>query len=135
MRTVTRKEWEEEGTRLFGPDKKQWRFVCPACGHVAAVHEWLEGGSQRMVACSCIGRLRPNPRDSFGTGHGPCNYAGGGLIGLNPVEVVDCGGESVVRLFEFDKNQESGNRSADVAPCSPRSKRRRARRGRGATNG
>ena len=109
MRTVTRKEWEEEGTRLFGADQKQWRFRCPACGHVTLVYEWLQGGSQSMVAFSCIGRLRQNPRDAFGNGPGPCNYAGGGLIGLNPVKVVDDENKSSVRVFEFDKNSEGGN--------------------------
>lgn len=30
-------EWQAEGKRRFGEDVKKWRFVCPMCGHVAAV--------------------------------------------------------------------------------------------------
>jgi len=85
---MTRDEWVAEGERRFGPDQMKWRFVCPACGHVATAEDYKRAGaSSSVVAFSCIGRWLVRSRDAFGTGPGPCNYAGGGLIGLNPLDV------------------------------------------------
>lgn len=85
---MTHTEWLAEGETLFGPDPMQWRFVCPACKHVAAVNDWKSAGApEGAVAFSCVGRWGGAKREAFGDGQGPCNYAGGGLIGLNPVEV------------------------------------------------
>lgn len=97
---ITVAEWRAEGVRLFGEDMFAWRFVCPCCGHVAKVADWRDAGApEGAVAFSCVGRWTGG-----GTGAGffvaregdpqkaptvPCNYAGGGLFGLNPVEVID----------------------------------------------
>jgi hypothetical protein len=85
---MTLEEWHAEGERLFGQDEMQWRFVCPACGHVATPLDWKNAGAKEShVAFSCVGRFMESPRDAFAKGPGPCNYAGGGLIGLNPVQI------------------------------------------------
>jgi len=85
---MTMEQWHAEGERLFGPDEMKWRFACPACGHVASVEDWMKSGAKEShVAFSCVGRFTDNPREAFAKGPGPCNYAGGGLIGLNPVEI------------------------------------------------
>lgn len=83
-------DWAAEGERRFGKDHLGWRFVCPACGHVAAVRDWQEAGApEGAIAFSCVGRYLPTAREAFDrSGPGPCNYAGGGLIGLNPVVVL-----------------------------------------------
>ena len=86
---MTKQEWEAEGTRLFGEDQMQWKFVCPLCKHVQSVQDYKDAGSDPgMVGFSCIGRVIAGSRDVLtDTGHGPCNYAGGGFIRLNPVDV------------------------------------------------
>jgi hypothetical protein len=92
---MTHQEWHAEGVRRFGPDMKTWRFVCPSCGHVATVQDWLDAGaSEGEVAFSCVGRHLPNPTEMF-VKPGPCNYAGGGLFAINPLQV----GEG--RYFDF----------------------------------
>ena len=97
-------EWHAEGVRLFGDDEMQWRFECPACGHVATVQDYKDAGaSVEAVAFSCVGRWMENPRDAFGEGEGPCNYAGGGLIGLNPVIIEGRAG----RVFDFAVDEEA----------------------------
>lgn len=97
--TMTAAEWQAEGVKRFGPDQMLWRFVCPSCGHVASVQDWKNvGASERQVAFSCIGRHIEGSKDIFGK-PGPCNYAGGGLIGLNPVHVTE--GNVVHELFAF----------------------------------
>lgn len=90
--TLTRDQWVAEARRRFGPDPLNWRFVCPACGHIASACDWRDAGApEGAVGFSCVGRWLPTARDAFAKGPGPCNYAGGGLIGLNPVRVVHDG--------------------------------------------
>ena len=94
-------DWYAEGRRRFGPDMRQWRFVCPCCGHTAKAGEWVDAGAERMAAFSCIGRAVGAKRKAFGgKGDGPCDYAGGGLFGLNPVKVTHPDG-TANRHFAF----------------------------------
>lgn len=97
---MTEQEWRDEAVRRFGPDEMQWRFVCPSCGHVASIQDWKDVGAKvTHVAFSCVGRFTENPHRAL-SGKGPCNYTGGGLIGLNPVSITrDDGGET--RVFAF----------------------------------
>lgn len=91
-------DWWAEGLRLFGTDTNGWRFICPACSHVATVADWKAAGApQGGIGFSCVGRWLPSCRDAFGNGPGPCNYAGGGLFLLNPV-VITSDGEEVTRF-------------------------------------
>lgn len=90
--TMTHAEWLAEGERRFGPDKRQWRFKCPCCGHVATTLDWINAGaSAEAIAFSCVGRWSGAKREAFSTTRreGPCDYAGGGLFRLNPVRVTD----------------------------------------------
>lgn len=86
---MTREEWYAEGRRRFGDDVMKWKFVCPACGHVASVQDYKDAGApEGAVAFSCIGRYLPNAKQAFSPkGPGPCTYAGGGLFRLNPVKL------------------------------------------------
>ena len=87
---MTKTEWHAMGIKKFGNNQMDWKFKCPACGHIASVQDYKNAGApENVVAFSCIGRyLKNKPREAFGKiGKGPCNYAGGGLIGLNPIEV------------------------------------------------
>ncbi len=99
---MTAEQWRAEGRALFGDDMMTWAFVCPSCGHVAKPSDWKAAGApQNAVAYSCVGRwLGADATHTFHGKGGPCNYAGGGLIGLNPITVLDDGG--VVRhVFAF----------------------------------
>lgn len=101
---MTYEEWVEEGTRLFGSDKRKWKFVCPACGHIQSVQDYIDAGaSDGSIAFSCIGRSMGTARRAFGdTGRsGPCDYAGGGLIGLNPINVD---GQNYFDFYRGDEN-------------------------------
>ena len=81
-------EWQAKGEQLFGTDIMRWKFICPSCGHIASVQDWKDAGApEGAVAFSCVGRYLPRCSDAFTYGVGPCNYAGGGLFGLNPIDV------------------------------------------------
>lgn len=88
---ITVEQWREEGTKLFGPDEMQWRFVCPSCGHIASPKDWKAAGApENAVAFSCVGRWTGSKTticQKPGPGDVGCNYAGGGLFGLNPRRV------------------------------------------------
>lgn len=93
-------EWRAEAEKLFGPDEMLWRFKCPSCGHECSIQDYKDAGAKsENVGFSCIGRWTGTTQDAFTGGPGPCNYAGGGLIGINPVTVTD--GELTHHLFEF----------------------------------
>ena len=96
----TREQWLAEGARRFGQDRMKWRFVCPSCEHEASTEDWKNAGAPSgAVAFSCVGRWAEPLAVEMGTRPGPCNYAGGGLIGLNPVAVSD--GDATTRVFAF----------------------------------
>lgn len=89
-RELTIQEYMTEAYDLFGPDMMTWRFVCPACGHIASVADYKAAGApESAVGFSCIGRWLENPREAFGKGPGPCDYAGGGLFRIAPIKIGD----------------------------------------------
>lgn len=113
----TLKEWHAEAARRFGNDPDRWRFICPCCKHVASVADWRAAKApESAIGFSCVGRWVGPKRDAIGlnpppgleaAGKGPCNYAGGGLFQLNPVEVE--GPEGVQRMFEFAEPDADGD--------------------------
>lgn len=96
--------WRAKGTELFGADQLAWRFVCPSCNHVASVSDWRDAGaSEGAAAFSCVGRWKGGDDSKTFRGEGgPCMYAGGGLIGLNPIVVVMPDGKERA-VFAFDQ--------------------------------
>lgn len=90
---MTLLEWQDEAKRRFGENHMKWKFVCPVCGHVAAVgdfEQYAEQGSTPSSATNeCIGRYIPGSSEAFGQtiATKPCNYAGYGLFRLSPVRV------------------------------------------------
>lgn len=58
MKTLTFEEWEKEGNELFGKDKLDWKFVCPACGHVSSINDFRRYTKDADDAVkNCIGRF------------------------------------------------------------------------------
>lgn len=103
VRCVSLSDWLAEGESRFGPDRMIWRFVCPACGVVATPLNWMKVGAPLgAVAFACHGRWLPRCRAAFDPGPGPCDYSGGGLFNLNPVEILDPETREVLcRKFDF----------------------------------
>lgn len=111
-RVVALDLWHLEAKAKFGLDPKTWKFVCPSCGHVQTLADFLELGlpqahAQNFLAFSCIGRWRTTTRKAhlvvgFGDpdrGAG-CTYAGGGLLNISPVALIISPGEERL-TFEF----------------------------------
>lgn len=101
---LTKEDWEKKGNELFGPNMMKWRFVCPACGNVAAVEDFRpfesQGAKPDSATHHCIGRYDGHLDVDMGACK-PCNYTGYGLLDLCPVRVIDNGTE--IRCFAFDE--------------------------------
>lgn len=106
--TIAYKTWVEEAKKRY-KSSKEIRLRCPVCGHVATVAEYDEAGApDGAIGFSCIGRWLKDDtkvREAFGNHSkqkfpGPCNYTGGGLIGLNPIRVIFDDG-SASTFFDF----------------------------------
>ena len=103
---LTLEEWRELGEKVFGPNRNDWRYQCPICGHVAPQRAWIEAGAPAgAIGFACVGRWTGPRRTAFGddSGPGPCDYTGGGLFGFNPIHVSLPDGR-IVQLFPFDNN-------------------------------
>jgi len=98
-KTMTLEEWRAEAVQRFGEDVDDWAFICPVCRRVQCTREYRDAGAPpEAVAFSCIGRwMKAGP--FAGDNSNGCNYAGGGLIRLNPVTVVS--DEGAQMAFDF----------------------------------
>ena len=112
------KDWLAEGERLFGgpPDKTQWKWKCPNCGHVQSITDFLELKKLgiikaevdvgQLVYYSCIGRFDTRiPKENVGTifdkvKKSPCNYTLGGLFCFANTVVISESGERIP-VFDF----------------------------------
>ena len=106
MKRYTYEEWADEASRLFGPNPMGWKFECPSCGHVASIQDYKNAGAPPDAAAfSCVGRWSGHmDHDAFQEDGGPCNYAGGGLIQINPVIITFENGVER-RAFDFAKEE------------------------------
>lgn len=100
--TYTLDEWHAEAEKRFGKDPMNWKFACPSCGHIQSVSDYKAAGAPSSAcAFSCVGRWLPKEQIGEGFGKkGPCNYAGGGLIHLNPIRVLRPDG-GTTEAFDF----------------------------------
>lgn len=107
-------DWLAEGERLFGADKKQWKWKCSNCGHVQSIADFLELKKLGIIEAeedvgaivyySCIGRFDTRiPEEDVGTigdKKSPCNYTLGGLFKFANTYVISESGERVP-VFDF----------------------------------
>ena len=101
LKTITQAEWEETGRRLYGDNRLLWKFRCPSCGNVQCAEDFRQYKVEAANTYSnCIGRFDGIHGDTpMGTIPGPCNYASGGLLNINPV-CVEIDGKQYF-LFAF----------------------------------
>ncbi len=119
LKEIPLKDWLAEGERLFGDDKKQWKWKCPNCGHIQSIADFIElkklGITKAekdvgtLVYYSCIGRFDTRiPEKDVGTifnKKSPCNYTNGGLFCFANTFVIN---ESRERIPVFDFAREMG---------------------------
>lgn len=114
MIKITHEKWFEEATKRYGTNFKKISFKCPVCGFNATVQDYIDAGaSPGQVGFVCIGRFysAENCKKAFGDKNknkpGPCDYTGGGLFKLNPVEVIHTDG-TISCFFNFSDDPLTG---------------------------
>lgn len=94
---MTLSEWEAEGKRRFGDEQLDWKFKCPACGHIQSMREFKDARLEPQLAY-----LNCASRHGLG-GKADCKWTIGGLLSLGGQYVID--GKYCPRLvFEFAEN-------------------------------
>ena len=112
-------DWIAEAVRRFGKDHMKWKFVCPTCEYPQTIQDYKDAGApSEAAAFSCVGRWDGHmDNDAFASkGKGPCNYAGGGLIGLNPITVVYEDGKEK-QAFAFADADPEITLTKETPPC------------------
>lgn len=99
-------EWKAEGKRRFGEDFMKWKFVCPMCGHVAAVEDFRQykdqGAEPDSSYVECIGRYTGAPGPEKVKDASGCNWAAYGLFGIPKGGVfVITGEDKGTHIFDF----------------------------------
>jgi len=103
--TMTKEEWRAKGKELFGEEHLEWKFVCPGCGHIQAVKDFMpykeRGANFDSATKECIGRYSGGKSwmHDILEKNGPCDYAGYGLLRISPITVID--GEKEIHCFAF----------------------------------
>lgn len=88
-------DWRRILTEKFG-DARNWRFVCPICGHTQSVQDFIDAGADaNSVYFNCIGRYKS------GVG---CNYTLGGLIKSSNTAII-ADDYNIVSVFEMADNE------------------------------
>lgn len=112
IKEMSIKEWLAMGRAKFGPDPKDWLFVCPNCKGVQSIGDFIKlrelgifEGNPQAAYYSCIGRYDTRiPEDQIGTltkdPKSPCDYTSGGLLCLAKTRVIQ-GDGSKQWVFEF----------------------------------
>ncbi len=102
MKESSLEDWRKEGAEKFGEDPRNWKFICPACGHIASGQDFLDAGADINDSYQeCIGRhtgkSAPRKGDSSG-----CNWAAYGLFGtLSKGRIVITEDGKRVEVFRF----------------------------------
>lgn len=108
---MTHDEWLKKVERLYGKDPMNWKFKCPVCETVQTAKDFMDAGATKedvrtSLAVECVGRWLPEKQKAFDNRKGkikkgePCNYAGYGLLKLNPVPVEFEDG-TIFNAFDF----------------------------------
>lgn len=110
LQEIAHEAWLARGRALFGPDWRQWRFVCPSCGHVQSGEDFLpfmgEEAARSVVGYACIGRYDGvHGAVPMWSEPGPCNYSNGGLLCIADVYVIHQGAR--IPVFAFDEREAS----------------------------
>jgi hypothetical protein len=102
---VDHEEWIKQGVELFGLQSERWRFICPSCGHVQTLQDFLSLGMHRrqaeqIVGFSCIGSWQTMHKIQQASGYPDivefmepdqglgCRYHGGKTPNISPITLV-----------------------------------------------
>ena len=98
----TLEEWKAEGTKRFGKNIEDWKFICPACGKISSGREFKNAGAEPDdIYTNCIGRFtgKGSPQKNSKDG---CNWAAYGLLGtLGKGDIVKLPDGTEIEVFKM----------------------------------
>ena len=97
MRTILTREQYLAKLRDQGVPREHYAFICPACGTVQSIHDFVVAGVdpgkvENVIAFSCIGRATHRKAPPLLRDRGKqigCDWTLGGLLAIHEWEVVD----------------------------------------------
>lgn len=103
MKNYTYQEWMDEAKQRFGDDFRQWKFICPACGHIQSVQDFIDLGLDPNDAFKeCIGRHNGNMKPANKSNGNGCDWCSYGLFGtLWKGICVITDDETKMEIFDF----------------------------------
>jgi hypothetical protein len=101
VRIIPWAEWMEEGKRLFGPNRQNWNFRCPACGRSQNALDFIKNhiDPRGRVFMTCIGRFMPVSEDPWAV---KCRFTLEGLIRFPRVVVLFGEGDKELEIPVFE---------------------------------
>lgn len=103
MKKYTYVEWMTEGKKRFGDDFNDWKFICPACGHIQSVRDFIYLELDPNDAFKeCIGRYNGNMKpatESSKDGCDWCSYGFFGTCGKGVIVLLENGEQT--EIFDF----------------------------------
>lgn len=110
MKKYTYSEWMEEGKKRFGKNFENWKFICPACGHIQSVKDFLDLELDPNDAFrDCIGRHNGNMKPAGENNQFGCNWCAYGLFGTlcKGVTVITENNDEI-EIFDFAPTEKGG---------------------------
>lgn len=90
-------DWLAECEKRFGKDSKKWAFICPSCGNIQTIQDFLDNNIENPEAkiyTNCIGRY---------VGGKGCDWTLGGLFKIHKELVIQNGNPiPVFQMAEAD---------------------------------
>lgn len=81
MKTMKIKEWKETGKKLYGDEPINWKWKCPACGHVASAMDFQKLNTDPSRAYQeCIGRVNGKGTSNGEDNGNGCKWTAFGLF-------------------------------------------------------
>lgn len=111
--TISKQQWLDTGYKLFGDDTYEWKFKCPACGHIQCADDFADfqddGAKPDDAFKVCIGKFKKVAQRSGGlqptsNGDRSCTYSADSLIDLCPLRVE--GSSGLFSAFAFAGKEE-----------------------------
>ncbi len=87
IKIIKKNEFIQIAESRFGPNSKNWKFICPKCKTIQSRQDFIDNGieetiAQNQIGFSCIGRHIKEKG---------CNWTLGGLFQIHTLEIDDNG--------------------------------------------
>lgn len=98
--TILQSDWLKQAEDRFGSIKNA-KFVCPSCGHIQGVGEFLRAGLDVNESYQCCASRFPELHYK----NDKCKWTTGGLLNIGGLSVLNENTLKIVNVFDFTENK------------------------------